>query len=30
MYGNTVDEGWVQDALRDLDSEKIIYTDPVC
>ena len=30
MYGNTVDEGWVQDALRDLDSEKIVYTDPFC
>lgn len=29
MYAGTVDEDWVADALRDLDSEKIIYTDPM-
>jgi hypothetical protein len=29
MYSNTVDEDWVQDALRDLDPEKIVYTDPI-
>jgi superfamily II DNA or RNA helicase len=30
VYAGTIDEDWVQDALRDLDSEKIVYTDPFC
>ncbi len=27
VYKDTVDEEWVQDALRDLDPEKIVYAD---
>lgn len=29
VYKNTVDEEWVQDALRDLDPEKIVYVEPM-
>lgn len=29
MYKNTIDEDWVAEALRDLDSQKIVYTDPM-
>lgn len=29
VYENTVDEGWVQDALKDLDPNKITYFEPV-
>jgi superfamily II DNA or RNA helicase len=27
MYEDTIDEEWVSEALRDLDSDKIVYTD---
>ena len=30
VYENTVDEQWVQDALSDLDPEKIVYASPIC
>lgn len=30
MYERTIDEDWVQQALRDLDPEKIVYTEPLC
>jgi superfamily II DNA or RNA helicase len=30
VYAGTVDEDWVQDALRDLDSSKIVYSDSIC
>ena len=29
MYQDTIDAEWVGEALRDLDSEKIIYMDPM-
>lgn len=29
MYENTIDADWVNDALRDLDAHKILYTDPM-
>lgn len=29
MYKDTVDQDWVSEALRDLDNEKIVYTDPM-
>ena len=30
VYAGTVDEDWVQDALRDLDPNKIVYSDSIC
>lgn len=29
VYKNTVDMDWVAEALRDIDSEKIVYTEPL-
>jgi len=30
MFENTVDEEWVAEALKDLDQNKIVYTNPIC